>query len=112
MTRFPLPPPAAKHAAAAPEAARPMHELPAPPIKACSMRARVATLLCLLGPAAAQAQDTTIGINPESASVALPPGELPRLVAGEAIRFYKPATTTPPRGRPPLPAGHHLPGAG
>ena len=106
MTRFPLPPPAAKHAAAAPEAARPMHELPAPPIKACSMRARVATLLCLLGPAVAQAQDTTIVINPESASVALPPGELPRLVAEEAIRFYNAATTTRLVGRSRLPAGN------
>src|SRR5256885_12856526 len=69
------------------------------------MRARVATLLCLLGPAVAQAQDTTIVINPESASVALPPGELPRLVAEEAIRFYNAATTTRLVGRSRLPAG-------
>jgi len=106
MTRFPLAPPAAKHAGAVPEAARPMHVLPVPPTKACSMRARVATLLCLLGPSVAQAQDTAIVINPESASVALPPGELPRLVAEEAIRFYNAATTTRLVGRSRLPTGN------
>src|SRR5690348_14795042 len=99
MTRFPLVPPAAKHAGAVPEAARPMHVLSAPLTKACSMHARVATLLCLLGSSIAQAQDTAIVINPESASVALAPGDLPRLVAEEAIRFYNAATTTRLVGR-------------
>jgi len=69
------------------------------------MRATVLILVCLV-PAVARAQDTAIVINPESVSVAPQPGELPRLVAEEAIRFYNAATTTRLVGRSRLPHGN------
>ncbi len=83
-----------------------MHLPFAPPTKAPSMRATVLTLVCLVVPAVARAQDTAIVINPESVSVAPQPGDLPRLVAEEAIRFYNAATTTRLVGRSRLPRGN------
>ena len=83
-----------------------MHLPFAPPTKAPSMRATVLTLACLVVPAVARAQDTAIVINPESVSVAPQPGDLPRLVAEEAIRFYNAATTTRLVGRSRLPRGN------
>ena len=83
-----------------------MHLPSAPPTKAPPMRATVLTLVCLLAPAVARAQDTAIVINPESVSVAPQPGELPRLVAEEAIRFYNAPTTTRLVGRSRLPRGN------
>jgi len=82
-----------------------MHVTFAPPTKAPLMRATVLILVCLV-PAVARAQDTAIVINPESVSVAPQPGELPRLVAEEAIRFYNAATTTRLVGRSRLPHGN------
>ncbi|OLB55402.1 MAG: hypothetical protein AUI13_10300 [Gemmatimonadetes bacterium 13_2_20CM_2_69_23] len=82
-----------------------MHVPFAPPTKAPLMRATVLILVCLV-PAVARAQDTAIVINPESVSVAPQPGELPRLVAEEAIRFYNAATTTRLVGRSRLPHGN------
>ena len=82
-----------------------MHLPVAPPTKAPLMRATVLILVCLV-PAVARAQDTAIVINPESVSVAPQPGELPRLVAEEAIRFYNAATTTRLVGRSRLPHGN------
>src|SRR5438093_9555950 len=70
------------------------------------MRVRVPSLLWLLAPAVAAAQDTAIVINPESVSVAPQPGDLPRLVADEAIRFYNAPTTTRLVGRSRLPHGN------
>ena len=102
MTRFPPRRPAAEHDWGA---ARPMHVPFAPPTKAPLMRATVLILVCLV-PAVARAQDTAIVINPESVSVAPQPGELPRLVAEEAIRFYNAATTTRLVGRSRLPHGN------
>ena len=102
MTRFPPRRPAAEHDWGA---ARPMHVPFAPPTKAPLMRATVLILVCLV-PAVARAQDTAIVINPESVSVAPLPGELPRLVAEEAIRFYNAATTTRLVGRSRLPHGN------
>ena len=102
MTRFPPRRPAAEHDWGA---ARPMHVPFAPPTKAPLMRATVLILVCLV-PAVARAQDTAIVINPESISVAPQPGELPRLVAEEAIRFYNAATTTRLVGRSRLPHGN------
>ncbi len=83
-----------------------MHLPVAPPTKAPPMRATVLTLVCLFVPAVARAQDTAIVINPESVSVAPLPGDLPRLVAEEAIRFYNAATTTRLVGRSRLPHGN------
>ena len=103
MTRFAPRWPAAEHGRGA---ARPMHLPIAPPTKAPPMRATVLTLVCLFAPAVARAQDTAIVINPESVSVAPLPGELPRLVAEEAIRFYNAATTTRLVGRSRLPHGN------
>ena len=102
MTRFPPRRPAAEHDWGA---ARPMHVPFAPPTKAPLMRATVLILVCLV-PAVARAQDTAIVINPESVSVAPQPGDLPRLVAEEAIRFYNAATTTRLVGRSRLPHGN------
>src|SRR5204863_3419741 len=107
MTRFPPRRPAAEHS---PGAARPMHLPVAPPTKAPPMRPTVLTLVCLVVPAVARAQDTAIVINPESVSVAPQPGDLPRLVAEEAIRFYNAATTTRLVGRSRLPRGNGWPG--
>src|SRR5437763_15014590 len=70
------------------------------------MRVRVPFLLWLLAPSVAAAQDTALVINPESVSVAPQPGDLPRLVAEEAIRFYNAATTTRLVGRSRLPRGN------
>ncbi len=70
------------------------------------MRALVCTLLCTLGPALAAAQDTAIVIQPESAGIVLPPQELPRVVAEEAIRLYNAPTTTRLVGRSRLPRGN------
>src|SRR6059058_6232858 len=70
------------------------------------MRVRVPFLLWLLAPSVAAAQDTAIVINPESVSVAPQPGDLPRLVADEAIRFYNAPTTTRLVGRSRLPRGN------
>src|SRR5438445_1118853 len=103
MTRFRASRRAAEHGR---KAARPMHLPFAPPTKAPPMRATVLTLVCLLAPAVARAQDTAIVINPESVSVAPQPGELPRLVAEEAIRFYNAPTTTRLVGRSRLPRGN------
>ena len=83
-----------------------MHLPIAPPTKAPPMRATVLTFVCLFVPAVARAQDTAIVINPESVSVAPLPGDLPRLVAEEAIRFYNAATTTRLVGRSRLPHGN------
>src|SRR5438309_11656711 len=103
MTRFRASRRAAEHGR---KAARPMHLPSAPPTEAPPMRATVLTLVCLLAPAVARAQDTAIVINPESVSVAPQPGELPRLVAEEAIRFYNAPTTTRLVGRSRLPRGN------
>ncbi len=70
------------------------------------MRVSVPFLFCLLVPSVATAQDTAIVINPESVSVAPQPGDLPRLVADEAIRFYNATTTTRLVGRSRLPRGN------
>src|SRR5207247_3395362 len=89
-----------------PRAARGMHLLPVPPHRGPHMRVRVPFLLWLLAPSVAAAQDTAIVINPESVSVAPQPGDLPRLVADEAIRFYNAPTTTRLVGRSRLPRGN------
>ena len=70
------------------------------------MRTSVLTLLCLAGPTVAAAQDTAIVIHPESVAAGVEPGELPRVVAEEAIRLYNAATTTRLVGRSRLPPGN------
>src|SRR5207247_9385993 len=70
------------------------------------MRVSVPFLFCLLVPSVATAQDTAIVINPESVSVAPQPGDLPRLVADEAIRLYNAPSTTRLVGRSRLPRGN------
>jgi len=70
------------------------------------MRALLCTLCCLFGPALVAAQDTAIVIQPESVGVVVPPQELPRLVAEEAIRLYNAPTTTRLVGRARLPRGN------
>src|SRR5881296_3925989 len=70
------------------------------------MRTLVLALLGVLGPALVTGQDTAIVIQPESAGVIVPPPELPRLVAEEAIRLYNAPTTTRLVGRARLPRGN------
>ncbi len=70
------------------------------------MRALVLAFLSLLGPALLTGQDTAIVINPESTPAAVQPGELPRPVAEEAIRFYNAPTTTRLVGRTRRPPGN------
>jgi hypothetical protein len=70
------------------------------------MRALVLAFLPLLGPALLTGQDTAIVINPESTTAAVQPGELPRSVAEEAIRFFNAPTTTRLVGRTRLPPGN------
>jgi hypothetical protein len=71
-----------------------------------AMRPLVLVVLCALGPAVAAAQDTAIVIQPETAGVMVPPPELPRAVAEEAVRRYNAPTTTRLVGRSRLPAGN------
>ena len=70
------------------------------------MRSVALAALCLLGAAAAAAQDTAIVIQPESAGAMVQPPELPRPVAEEVVRRYNAATTTRLVGRSRLPAGN------
>jgi hypothetical protein len=70
------------------------------------MRLPIFAVCVLLGAASAAAQDTTIVIHPESSGVNLAPGQLPRLVAEEVVRFYNAATTSRLVGRTLLPKGN------
>lgn len=70
------------------------------------MRAARLLLFTLLVPTRAAAQDTAIVIHPESTAVTPEPGELPRLVAEEAIRLYNAPSTTRLVGRSRLPRGN------
>jgi len=108
MTRLGAVPRPAPHGTTRPGTAQAVQRVAAPHIKAAGMRASVPVLLCLLAPAPsiAIAQDTAIVIHPESAAVGLRPGQLPRLVADEAIAFYNASTTTRLVGRSRLPAGN------
>src|SRR5258708_9005651 len=70
------------------------------------MRLPVFAVCVLFGAASAAAQDTSIVIHPESSGVNIPPGQLPRLVAEEVVRFYNAATTSRLVGRTLLPKGN------
>src|ERR1041385_6924539 len=70
------------------------------------MRLPVFAVCVLLGAAPAAAQDTTIVIHPESSGVNILPGQLPRRVAEEVVRFYNAATTSRLVGRTLLPKGN------
>src|SRR5260370_14873685 len=70
------------------------------------MRLPVFAVCLLLGAASAAAQDTSIVIHPESSGVNIAPGQLPRLVAEEVVRFYNAATTSRLVGRTLLPKGN------
>src|SRR5258708_33471431 len=70
------------------------------------MRLPVFAVCVLFGAASAAAQDTSIVIHPESSGVTIPPGQLPRLVAEEVVRFYNAATTSRLVGRTLLPKGN------
>jgi hypothetical protein len=70
------------------------------------MRILILVLLSVAAPAIAFAQDTAIVITPESATVAKPPGALPRTVQEQAIRLFNAATTTRLVGRTRLPPGN------
>ena len=70
------------------------------------MRLSLFGICVLLGAAPAAAQDTTIVIHPESSGVNILPGQLPRLVAEEVVRFYNAATTSRLVGRTLLPKGN------
>src|SRR5260370_33157158 len=74
------------------------------------MRLPVFAVCVLFGAASAAAQDTSIVIHPESSGVNIPPGQLPRLVAEEGVRFYNAATTSRLGGRTLLPKGNAWPG--
>src|SRR5258708_35054007 len=76
------------------------------------MRLPVFAVCVLFGAASAAAQDTSIVIHPESSGVNIPPGQLPRLVAEEVVRFYNAATTSRLVGRTLLPKGNEWRGAG
>src|SRR5260370_31535839 len=76
------------------------------------MRLPVFAVCLLLGAASAAAQDTSIVIHPESSGVNIAPGQLPRLVAEEVVRFYNAATTSRLVGRTLLPKGNEWRGAG
>src|SRR5258708_15532921 len=76
------------------------------------MRLPVSAVCVLLGAASAAAQDTSIVIHPESSGVNIPPGQLPRLVADEVVRFYNAATTSRLVGRTLLPKGNEWRGGG
>src|SRR5260370_39202579 len=75
------------------------------------MRLPVFAVCLLLGAASAAAQDTSIVIHPESSGVNIAPGQLPRLVAEEGVRFYNAATTSRLVGRTLLPQGNEWRGA-
>src|SRR5258708_23212930 len=70
------------------------------------MRLRVFAVCLRLGAASAAAQDTSIVIDPESSGVNIAPGQVPRLVAEEVVRFYNAATTSRLVGRTLLPKGN------
>src|SRR5258708_24634042 len=76
------------------------------------MRLPVFAVCLLLGAASAAAQDTSIVIHPESSGVNIAPGQLPRLVAEEVVRFYNAATTSRLVGRTLLPKGNEWRGGG
>src|SRR5260370_9202704 len=76
------------------------------------MRLPVFAVCLLLGAASAAAQDTSIVIHPESSGVNIAPGQLPRLVAEEVVRFYNAATTSRLVGRTLLPKGNGWRGDG
>jgi hypothetical protein len=71
-----------------------------------ALRRVIALVLALAAPPLAAAQDTAIVIQPESASVAAAPPELPRAVAEEAVRLFNAPTTTRLVGPARLPAGN------
>src|SRR5260370_37201866 len=70
------------------------------------MRLPVFAVRPRLAAASAAAQDTSIVIHPESWGVNIAPGQLPRLVAEEVVRFYNAATTSRLVGRTLLPKGN------
>lgn len=70
------------------------------------MRNLPLTLLCVLVPATAGAQDTTIVIHPDSSGATLESRVLPRAVSEEVIGFYNAPTTTRLVGRTRLPGGN------